>query len=264
MKLQIKTIKNDISKEFLLWLGVFGMEIDSNYMTLHEIETYNETDEDIHEYMWFEQMAKLQVLKLAVQTGYSHNDFHRSNLLIDPNYEGMYHKVNGKALIIDFGFATKLSPANIKVMKELYSKNKFSEALKIFKGLARPDGIFINDHPNYWWLYNAESNDSKHIILKNNDAIYDDILESLKRKEDTATKDRTKIYDTKHKQNPSVYPLLPLSNAIKNKFYQGMIEIDTKISEPPMTNADSRNTKSRNTKPKSKNTKTKKNKDTTA
>ena len=46
----------------------------------------------------------------------------------------------------------------------------------------------------------------------------------LKQKEDMAIDERIKMYDVKHQENPSVYPLLPLSNAIKNQFFQGIIE----------------------------------------
>ena len=77
------------------------------------------TSEDLYIYEWCEQMAKLQILNLALKTGYSQNDFHRANLLIDPNYEGMYKGLRGKVLIIDFGLASGSNPGDVNLLNEL-------------------------------------------------------------------------------------------------------------------------------------------------
>jgi hypothetical protein len=216
----LKIIKLDILDEFI-WLGVFGMEIDNNYVSLHEFQTrvINPNDkEDLNYYTWTEQMAKLQVLNLAIKTGYSQNDFHHGNFLIHQTYRDMYDKLDGKVLIIDFGLASKLSPAHITEIKKYYSKNKFTEALKIFKNLKRSDGVVIDDYSHYWWLYNQERE------IERPDSFYDSIMHRIKNKEDIAINKRIHKYNKKHDANPNVYPRLPLSNSIKNQFYQGMIE----------------------------------------
>lgn len=227
---------NDILTSFdirndLIWLGVFGMEIDPHYVSLYEFRKYDinpNDEEDLNYYRWVEQMAKLQVLNLAMKTGYSQNDFHHGNFLIHQTYRGMYDKLDGKVLIIDFGLASELSPTHIKEINKNYSRNKFTEALKVFKGLKRSDGIVIDDYFQYWWLYNQER------VIENPDSFYDSIMHRLKNKEDIAISKRIHKYDKKHQANPDVYPLLPLSNAIKNQFYQGMIESD-QMQDNPLT-----------------------------
>jgi hypothetical protein len=221
-------------------LGVFGMEIASESITLsqlkqelkinnlklksknkylyHSLTTQNHLD--LKYYSWVEQAAKLQILKLAIETGYTHNDFHLNNLLINRSYQGIYHKINdfGKVVIIDFGLSSKLSPENINTLQELSSKNDFNEALKILGYLTRPDGVLINKHQPYNWLYITEGQEEYKF---NNDTMI-----ILKDREETAIDNRIITYNEKHEKEPNVYPLLPLSNKVKNKLFQGIIDDD--------------------------------------
>jgi hypothetical protein len=220
----IQIIRRRLRTDEIPWLGVLGMEIAENYMPMYNL--YNKLrkqKENLYYYEWCEQMAKLQILQLALKTGYSQNDFHRGNLLVNPDYEGMYKGLNGKVLIIDFGLASKLNVTNINSIKELYSQGNFQEALKIFKSLNRSDGLIINNYPAYYgWLYNDDKDDDVAKYLpKRQDEYYNGILTKLALKEEQAIDDRIQVFDEKHKENPEVYPLLPLSNSIKNQFFQG-------------------------------------------
>jgi hypothetical protein len=222
----LNVIKKRIISGEIPWLGVLGMEIASNYISLFKLKKESNTDDKVQYYMWCEQMAKLQMLKLAIQTGYSHNDFHQGNLLINPDYEGMYDNLNGKVMIIDFGLSSKLSPSHIKQIKNLYDKNEFHEALQIFEGLERSDGLVIKDYPShYGWLYDGNSVNENNKTV-NESGIYNMIIEKLIKKENKSIDERVRIFREKHDENPSKYPLLPLSNAIKNHFFQGMIEYE--------------------------------------
>jgi hypothetical protein len=169
-------------------------------------------------------MAKLQILKLALKTGYSQNDFHRANLLVDPNYRGMYKGLPGKVLIIDFGLSSKITPENLVEIKKLAHDKKYQEALRIFKSFVRSDGLSISQYPVYYgWLYNEDTESAGFRIPKREDVYHDAVIGKLVTKEDQAIDERIQLFDQKHKENPEVYPLLPLSNAIKNQFFQGMI-----------------------------------------
>jgi hypothetical protein len=199
-------------------LGVFGMEIESGSITLGQLKRQSKTELGLKYCRWVEQAAKLQILKLAIKTGYAHNDFHLNNFLINRSYKGIYDKINdfGKVVIIDFGLSSKLSPENINTIKELYSKNEFMEALKILGNMTRPDGVLINKHPQYNWLYITQRQEDYKF---NNDTMI-----ILKDREETAIDNRIITYDEKHKKEPNIYPLLPLSNSVKNQLFQGMID----------------------------------------
>lgn len=205
-------------------LGVLGMEIADDFDTMFNY--YNDlTKNEVDHYEWCEQMAKLQILNLALKTGYSQNDFHMNNLLVNPNYKGFYKGLDGKVLIIDFGFASKINKDNLNHIRENYKQGKYSEALKTFETLKRSDGLVIKEYPTYYgWIYNnAESFTKRPEIQRRSDSEYDEKINELREREEAATDDRIQYFDEKHQLEPDKYPLLPLSNAIKNSFFQGMI-----------------------------------------
>ena len=222
----LQIIRKRIQSDEIPWLGVLGMEIAQNYMTLFDLYVDCKKNNDLDYYEWCEQMAKLQILKLALKTGYSQNDFHRSNLLVDPDYQGMYKGMPGKVIIIDFGFATKIDLKSLQEIKNLYNQKRFQEALNVYKTFIRSDGLSISEYPDYYgWLYNEDENKYTSSLPKRENQYYNAILGKLIVKEDTAIQDRIHMFDQKHNENPELYPLLPLSNAIKNQFYQGIIHV---------------------------------------
>jgi len=209
-------------------LGVLGMEIADGFDTMYNYYKECERKGDkysMHYYEWCEQMAKLQILHLALKTGYSQNDFHRGNLLVNPDYNGFYKNFDGKVIIIDFGLATKLTSEDLYHIREYYEKGNYTEALSIFESFNRSDDLEIKEYPEYYgWLYNnVESYKERPKLSIQTDDIYDTIINKLRLKEESAIDSRIKYFDEKHNLEPDKYPLLPLSNAIKNSFYQGMI-----------------------------------------
>jgi hypothetical protein len=221
----LSKMKKSFEEEYFSWLGVLGMEIATGYLPLFDFYNKVLDPPDIDYYEWTEQMAKLQILNLALKTGYSQNDFHRGNLLVNPNYEGFYKGLPGKVLIIDFGLASKLTPENIKEIKNDYNQGEFQQALKIFKSLKRSDDLEISHYPAYYgWLYGEDDLKQWRKLSKRSDDYYNSIIGRLIKKEDVATEERTRLFDEKHKEDPARYPYLPLSNQIKNRFYQGILK----------------------------------------
>jgi hypothetical protein len=220
-----KMIENIIKYKTIPSLGVLGMEIANGFDTMHNYYDICKRKNEVTHYESCEQMAKLQILNLALKTGYSQNDFHRSNLLVNPNYKGFYKDLNGKVLIIDFGLASKLTNDNLNQIRENYQEGNYSEALKTFETLKRSDGLIIKEYPTYYgWIYNNAKAFTKRPNLQiRSDSEYDEKINELIEKEEAATDDRIKYFDEKHRLEPDKYPLLPLSNAIKNSFFQGMI-----------------------------------------
>jgi V8-like Glu-specific endopeptidase len=128
----------------------------------------------------------------------------------------------GKVMIIDFGLATKIAPDTLLEIKHLYDEKKYQEALNIFKSFVRPDseknlGYYQN---LYGWLYNQDT-EKRGKLPKRSDDYYNNIINKLVNEEHNAIDARIKLFYEKNKENPEVYPLLPLPNAIKNNFYQG-------------------------------------------
>ena len=186
------------------WLGILGMEMAEGYRSLREI--YADFDEDLvsrADVQMYENMARLRILEMTAKTGYSHNDFHRDNILINTNMKGFYGDLPGHVLIIDFGFACPLSELLDKntdnILDEIrdnMSNGKYVEALNVFEPLRRPaDGARLNFYSAFGWLYFRYDNTikSKNIsmaaasgrIEKNNIA-----LVALKEKQDKSTRER--------------------------------------------------------------------------
>jgi hypothetical protein len=219
-KLILQILQDRINSGQIPWLGLLAMELAKDYITINDYYIKCNTKKDYLRYEEIEQMAKLQILNLALKTGYSQNDFHRDNLLINSNYEGMNNL--GKVMIIDFGLATKIAPDTLLEIKNLYNQKKYQEALNLFKSFVRPDSEKKLGYYQslYGWLYN-EDTEKRGKLPKRTNEYYNNIIDKLVTEENDAIDTRIKLFDEKHKENPEVYPLLPLSNSIKNNFYQG-------------------------------------------
>ena len=141
--------------------GIIGMEIPEGFdKTLNNY--YSDNEKNIHKlksitydnYLSYEQIAKLQLLNMALKTGYSHNDLHLNNILLNENSE--------KVLLIDFGYATEIADNQLNILKEYEKNEKFQEALNyIYDNFERSDGDEISNHPKeYGWIYSLDRFDS--------------------------------------------------------------------------------------------------------
>jgi len=206
------------------YLGILGMEIADGYDTFYDFYRYTPTAK----IRIYENMIRLKNIELALKTGYSQGDFHTGNMLINPSVTGYYAGIPGNALIIDFGYANKIPAEKLQEIKQLVSENKYAEALKIFNTLVRSDNLLLSEYPNFygWLSYNFDN-------VTNLDVVYDmphELAEenvkllALKQAEETATDERIAFYnDSSHSGERDKYPLLPLSNAVKNSLFEGML-----------------------------------------
>ena len=240
-------IMENIYNDRIPSIGILAMEIADGFTTMAKLyETCaKKSSTSTHDssyfefYEWCEQMAKLQILKLALQTGYSHNDFHRNNILINPSYTDYYYDVDGKVLLIDFGFATKLHRDDLDIIRSSYKDYEYSNALTLFGTLKRSDGVPIDFYPKiYGWLYNDKEAFRGIKLIQKPNIEYDKKIHELIEREEMAIDERVakfdKLYHRNHESDSShesdsnrriKYPRLPLGNSIKKSFYQGMIDI---------------------------------------
>jgi hypothetical protein len=203
-------------------LGIIGMEIAPNFRSLDEYESFpvgHPLYVTTPRLRLYENMARFQLLKMAVLTGYIHNDNHIANLLLNITYNNNYTGILGKILIIDFGFASKLTAQEIEDIKENIRNNSYVHALSLlYDNRERPDGLILSEYEDlYGWLSLEYSNRE---------------LEPAQTREQTNTRltELNVAYESSidariHRFGARVPPIrLPLSSAKKNEFYNGMID----------------------------------------
>ena len=179
-------------------------------------------------------MCRLQIIKLALETGYSQNDFHPSNLLIDTSYSGYYTGLPGKVIIIDFGYATKIPIPILEMIKYNISNGRYKSALVRLYSLSRSDGVQLRGWPDYYgmipdefdYTYNFLSEKDKRNGNRSTQTprALNEVLDDLSRRIDLQIDRRIEEFNVKHAEQPDKYPLLPVSNAIKNKLFSGIIQ----------------------------------------
>jgi hypothetical protein len=194
LKLLNSKIKNDIIKKLFSALyadmkksknytfGLIGMEMMDDYVTLHKV---NNSYKDV-----YECIARLRLIELAVKTGYTHNDYHSGNILVNPNASVYYGKKLGHVLLIDFGYTKKIPDDILEYIIKAYNENKFYDILNIFyneKKLSNkfPNGsgeFIFNEYPDlYSWIIPPnqmiESMNKELLSLKNDYEIYEKSVE---------------------------------------------------------------------------------------
>jgi hypothetical protein len=244
------------------FLGVLAMELGEGYLELDEIcENYIEDPSEENELIlnMSENMSRLRQLELAVKTGYIHNSSHGRNILINHSIQGCYKGMPGRVLLIDFGSTKKIPPDILKTINvhinngkyyfalmELYKVNKLGDLIKYIQDLKsrlftdptnqrfnrllnRELPVVANELKKLGWLfylYKCGLPDGVGVLpltptektTKNLE-----ILELNTRKED-ATDERIAFFNNSlHAADREKYPLLPLSNAIKNRLFEGVL-----------------------------------------
>jgi hypothetical protein len=215
-------IKKRINYGQIPSLGIFGMEIANGYVTLHSC--YHDGT-PIDEVRKFECMARLEYIRLALQTGYSQNDWHSGNILVNKTVTGFYKDIPGHVLIIDFGMASKIPNDKLDNMRELVRAGNYSDAFQIFDTLTRPDAVKINTHPTFYgWITNKYDNVTKTAIQPFTDAELNQRMIHLKQLKQEAINERiTKFNSATHNGDRENWPHLPLSPEMKNKLFSGML-----------------------------------------
>lgn len=224
----------DESSKFNIGLGIIAMEfVDNGYTTFdklyYDIQKYpsSYTDQQVKTY---ENMARLKLIDLAVKTGYSQCDFHRSNIMINPRLQGYYQGYKGRVMLIDFGYAKKIPPDQLAEIKVSYEKHDYMNCIKIIFDLGRIDGdpknIFVDYLSLFGWIPHQYDNLTQQNI-ENTPEVLNTLnkeIESLNIAQEKAINNRVLDFDYLHELN-DMYPLLPLSNDMKNSLFPGMITV---------------------------------------
>jgi hypothetical protein len=196
----LNAIKESIQNKKVISFSVIAMEFADNYKKLRDV--YN------LEYFY---MTAYLILKLALDAGYAHGDYHKENIMINETKTNYFMGKTGAPLLIDFGLASKIQPDILKNIKMFINNKQYTNALELIGTIPRSDGEKL-DQPSwksyYGYLLTGFAPDANERI---------DELFMLR---EESIKDTIKKFDELHNNNPSI-PLLPLSNSAKNNIYSG-------------------------------------------
>jgi hypothetical protein len=226
----LKCIKKSISKNNIPAIGIIGMEVAEGYMTLYRY--YRAPGVTFDDARRVECMARDEILRLAMQTGYTQNDWHTSNVQFNPNAEEVYQGVKGKIMLLDFGYATKIPSEIIEDILRKISRQQYTSALDIFNTFVRRDGERIQDFPNaYGWLSNRWSNihnrSGKLMEPKNINNVMSMLatrhFQAMMERKQKRFEDRLSLPTSEERDSMS---LLPLDQAdIKTRMFQKISEV---------------------------------------
>ena len=197
-------------------IGVIGMEFADSCTLLYYL--LNKPNNQL-----YVNMTLYILLQLAIQTGYTHGDFHTGNIFINTTSNNYFKGMIGRPVLIDFGQAQKIPILILRDIKNNYNAGKYTDALKLLCNIPRPDGLVMQEYPSFYGFacgtYDAILNRPiRKFHPETNKEIYKLILSR-----DQAITDMVETFKVKHDSMPNEYPLLPLSNAVKNSMYSGLI-----------------------------------------
>ncbi len=245
-------------------LGIIAMEMAFGN-TLESVERQYMREPEVIKIL--SNVARYVLLKLALDTEYNHNDFHKNNIIMLPNSDYFDQTVfSAQAVILDYGRASKIPPEIMKKIRDAVQEKKYTKALSYLcdKSYAYPSILELKRAGMYGWIcgdynltdadYDAEisnlvaqannmiskTNANPKVIIKKPyvDEFYVKkmvpkpvaISEASNDMIGELFVDREKMLDilaqrmrTLHDSNPSRYPLIPLSNQLKNEVYNGLI-----------------------------------------
>lgn len=238
----LKYIRHYIINDANLQLGIIAMENLSNSITLFNSEEEHEKGGAKKETIdRLYNIGRYALLKLALETGYNHNDFHKGNIMLCPsdNYFDYEGKLAFRPMIIDFGRTIKIPPNILTTIKSLVQKHKYTKALsylcdssyvhevitdikyaKRFYGWICGDYGISDEDYNTYRQKNPQIHvkQPKKIKRENNEKI-----EDLFVRRESAIDNNIKIMNVLHDKDPIKYPLIPVGNNLKNYLYNGMI-----------------------------------------
>lgn len=208
--------------------GIIAMEYADGYLpianALVQIPNFSVNQDSVLLVKNVFNKIRLHLIDLAIETGYTHGDFHQANLLLNNNSNTMYEGNPGDIMLIDFGYAIKIDIDKLEEIKTLYKEKKYSKILIILCNIPRAiDGYVIANPKSRQYAYMCGTfSDDESILIDNA------IDELITRKNQSIDK-LIQTFHSKSASDRALYPLLPLSNRIKNKMYSGISKNDFQL-----------------------------------
>lgn len=215
-------------------LGIFSMELLNNVCQIYSSPQFLKTGMAMNYFV-----AEYALMELAVQTGYVHNDYHTSNIMLCESND-YFSETALRPMLLDFGMSKQIDSRELFEIRNLYAERNFYDCLisvrkegdvqlKMYKlqdlQKAFPNKKFKNqaDEEPQKGKENTENN---AIIQQTNGTvkqIYNEILGSLVDQRRIAIERNKAKMERLHLENDR-YPLIPLSDesSFRNKFFRGL------------------------------------------
>ena len=229
--------KEENIERFKIYIKNLNNSIDENTRQDSNFEKINQAMKHINEEKnkieLVKNISRYALLKLALETGYNHNDFHKGNILIQD--ENNYFKDIPKSVsLIDFGRTTKL---NLDILNSIKQKVEQKNYIGALSDLCKPYDTSLAitkiEHASFFdWVCGdyeghevPEGNKKSKSLDDSVNTMIGDLFEKRKLAIDEIIQKMTEL----HNSETNKYPLLPLYNTIKNNLYNGMIGGKIKI-----------------------------------
>jgi hypothetical protein len=197
-------------------IGLICMEFADGYYPLHSLVS------DV-KFNLYKNMALYLLLRLALETGYTHSDFHPGNIMINVNDKLYFKGFSGSPILIDFGYTQKIPLDNLAIIKENYDSKKYTDALKELCKIRRPDKLSMNKYKEYYGWVCGQFDYKTQQEVSDFDSNVNSLLNELVIRREDSINYIVDLFNKKHAEDPNKYPLLPLSNAVKNSIFEGLI-----------------------------------------
>ena len=220
--------------------GIIVMELAKDYNTMHSILTkldeQNPQPKEIRDYRFnIILIGFFMLIQLALETGYTHGDFHNGNMMVNENYDTYFYNTPIRMLIIDFGRTIKIPQLQMNMFRERCNNKQYLYALQILCNKPVANEYVANRQFNrfYGWVCDVfnygmfkittnnekeKENEKRRII-----GLINNSIETLFIKRERQININIETMKDLHEQITE-YPLMPLSNSAKNNLFSGFIE----------------------------------------
>ena len=165
------------------------MELADGFKTLRSLQSNSR-------YKLYENIARYELIMLAIEQRIVHRDFHSENIMINENYDGYFDGINGKCLLIDFGEINKINNVIAVQIEDFFRQENYVSVINLIYDTSIPEPL--RNYPGYTWFKNINEDDvSKIKELINARKISKSELEKYSR-------------EVRENNPDSEYPIIPL------------------------------------------------------
>jgi len=218
-------LKSDTLKQDNIKLGIIAMECATGYRTLWNIVNDKRIDDETK--ILYVNYSLYVILKLALDFGYTHGDYHSGNIMINPDIT-YFNGLKGRAMLIDFGYASLIKPIDKNIIINFVKEKKYIKALKHLCSVERADGEtpgreewnnFYGWICHDWDILKGQKSTSKtnNSIKHTSDGILHTLFESRKVQTNILVEESLLKHDSNNE-----YPLLPFDPHNKRRMFHGI------------------------------------------
>jgi len=216
-------------------IGIIAMEFETGYERLFDFVNSNKISREMK--IKYIHYGLFILLELAIKTGYSQADFHTANIMIHPTMD-FFKPKSGRPLILDFGYSRKIPASSMSKIRSLVKSGDYISALKWICSVKRSDNSVLTN-PDWssfygwvcrdWDLLKNKTNPKsvgkstihvgdteKYVIPKRIAYSTNSDLSVLFKSREIYLQELVNRFNKLNRESPTVYPTLPLSQAIIN------------------------------------------------